>query len=314
VSASDRGAARLAGPLLLVLLAGVGSQLVGPADPPSLAASAVQLLPPGTAVQQVRLVGGGFVRAVAIEIEDDGVRLRTNGEWRRIRNVEAVEPIRNMRLWLGTDHQGRSLLARLVHGARTSLLVASVATLVAVGLGTLLGLAVSLAPPMLRDALEIGTDGLLGLPRLLLLLILGVSLRGSPWGMGLAIGLASWMEISRLVQAESLRLRAMPFVAAVEASGAGRLRLASRHLLPGLGPVLAVSAPLVAAQAILLEATLSFLGVAGSGGWASWGRIIADGQRLLPSGWWIVLFPGLLLCGTALVIHGLARSVDHPAR
>jgi peptide/nickel transport system permease protein len=257
--------------------------------------------------EEVALEGGGFVRGIEIDVGDAGLRLRGRGQWREVSGVRAVGEVRSARLWLGTDHQGRNLMARVVHGARTTLVVASIATLVATLLGASLGLGASLAPAAARVPIEIGTDGLLGLPRLLLLLILGVALRGSTLGVGLAIGLASWMEVSRLIQAESLKLRGMPFVAAVEAVGVNRLRLAVRHLLPNLVPILAVVAPLVATQAILLEATLSFLGVGGSGR-ASWGAIVADGQRLSPSAWWVALFPGLLLCATAFAVHGLTRS------
>ena len=138
-------------------------------------------------------------------------------------------------------------------------------------------------------------------------------LRGSAVGIALAIGLGSWMELSRLVQAESARLDALPFVAAARSSGSGRFRIAARHMIPNLLPLLAVVAPLVATEAILLEATLSFLGVAGSDA-SSWGRIIADGQRFLPGGWWIIVFPGLLLCATALAVHSLARTETERVR
>ncbi len=76
--------------------------------------------------------------------------------------------------------------------------------------------------------------------------------------------------------------------------------------MPNLTPVLTVVAPLIATEAILLESTLSFLGISSGAGAASWGQMVAEGQRLLPGGWWILLFPGLLLSLTALAVHGLA--------
>jgi len=297
---------RLSAPALLTLVAFAGPWIVGPAEPPSIGPSASQLLPPGTRVREVRIEGGGFARALEVQLLDEGLRLRSPRGWRTFPQVEATAAPRTVRLWLGSDHQGRDLLARIVHGARYSLLVAGVATLIAVLLGSAFGLVSALVPLPGRRLMEIANDGLLGLPRLLLLLVLGVAFRGSGLGIGLAIGLASWMEVARLVQAESLRLGAAPFIAAAEGTGAGTARLAFRHLLPNLAPILAVIVPLVATEAILLEATLSFLGVAG-GTSVSWGRIVADGQRLLPHGWWIVLFPGLLICATALAIHGVAR-------
>jgi len=302
-----RGSFRLIVPALLLCVALLGPPLVGPPDPPSVAASAIQLLPPGALIEEVPLEGGGFVRALEIRVLDEGMQLRSPDGWRSISGLRPSGSPRALRLWLGSDHQGRSLAARIVHGTRTTLLVASVATLVAVLLGTGLGLASALASRSGRGIIEVGTDGLLGLPRLLLLLMLGVLLRGSGFGIGLAIGLSSWMEVARLVQAEALKLRARPFVATARVAGAGRLRIAFRHLLPNLAPIVAVAAPLVATEAILLESTLSFLGVAGGSDAGSWGGIVADGQRLLPDGWWIVLFPGLLLSVTALAVHGLAH-------
>lgn len=290
----------------LVALALVGPVAFGPGGPPSVGASAAQLLSPGTRVEEAALAGGGFARALEIDSTRDGLQLRSSSGWRTIAGVRATGEVRQRRLWLGSDHQGRDLLSRTVQGARTSLLIATLATLVAVSLGTALGFLAALAQPGLRGVLEIFTDGLLGLPRILLLLMLGASLHGTAVGIAIAIGAASWMELARWVQSEATALRSRPFFAAATVSGAGLVRLSTRHLLPNLWPLVAAAVPLVATEAILLESTLSFLGILGGG--SSWGKIVADGQRLLPSGWWIVLFPGLLLFATAFVVHGLAGT------
>ena len=297
--------ARFLPAVLLAATALFGPALTGTSRPPSIAAAAAQLLPPGTVVQEVDLVGGGFARARALEPSSEGLRVARTGEWRTVNAPPTAGGVHRVRLWLGTDQQGRDLLALVVHGARTSLATALVATLVAAVLGAALGLGAALAPAAAREALAIATDGLLGLPRLVLLMMLGVGFRGSIAGMGLAIGLASWMEIARLVEVETLRARRTAFFSAAVATGAGRTSLACRHLLPHVLPLLLVTAPLVATQAIVLEATLSFLGLAP--GTTSWGRLVADGQRLLPQGWWIVLFPGALLTLTAVAVHLLAR-------
>jgi len=301
-------------PLALAALAIVGPWIAGPKGPPSAAASAAQLLPPGILIQEVSLQGGGFLRAPELILQEDGIHILWPQGARTISGVRAEGPVKSRRLWLGTDHQGRDLLARTLHGARTSLLVASVAMLIALVIGTVVGLTSALAAAPGRSALQIGTDGLLALPRVLLLLMLGVLMRGSAVGVATAIGLASWMEVSRMVEAETRALEGFPFMLAVRATGAGYLRLAFRHLLPNLAPILAVAAPLVATEAILLESTLSFLGIGPGGGVASWGRMVADGQRFLPSAWWIAVFPGLLLCVTALAVHQLARPIARPSR
>jgi len=291
----------------LVGLAVVGPWIAGAESPPAVAPTAAQLLPPGAHVQTVALGGGGYARALEVEVLDDGLRLRSENGWRTLPSIRAAGEVRSSRLWLGSDHQGRSVLARVVHGARTSLLVAGLATLVAVLLGSTVGLAAASLPRVSSAAIEVVTDGLLGIPRLLLLLILGVLLRGSVPGIGLAIGLGSWIELSRLVHAEARRLGSFPFLKAARTSGAGRWRLAWSHLLPNLVPIIAVTAPLIAAEAVVLEATLAFLGIGGHVNSSSWGSLVADGQRLLPAAWWMLVFPGLLLCATGFAVHGLAR-------
>jgi peptide/nickel transport system permease protein len=278
-------------PAALALVALLGPPLAGTAAPPSLAAAAAQLLPPGTRVQEMRLEGGGYLRGLEIAPGASETSIRSARGWRRLPAMTPAGPVRSRRVWLGTDHQGRDLLARSIHGARTSVAVGSIATVVALLVGTSMGLVAGLARPLGRTLVTVHNDGLMGLPRLLLLLMLGVILRGSVPGVGLAIGLASWMEVARLIEGESRRLSALPFAAATRASGGGRIRLALRHLLPNTSPILVATAPLVATQAILLESTLSFLGVSGGAGAASWGGIVADAQRLLPAGWWLVVFP-----------------------
>jgi peptide/nickel transport system permease protein len=239
------------------------------------------------------------------------VRIVSSAGTRELAGALAAEAPRLRRLWLGTDHQGRDILALAVHGARTSILVAALGASAAVLLGTAVGLASVLGGPLARTSLRLAADAALGLPRLLLLLILAVALEGSTTGVAAAIGLASWMETARLVEAESSRLARGGFLAAAKAAGAGRRRLAVRHLLPNLLPVLGAVAPLVAAEAVLLESTLSYLGV--SSGAVSWGLMVADGQRALPHGWWLVVFPGALVSLLALSLNDLARGMG-PAR
>ena len=300
----------------LVGLALFGPWITGGDAPPAVAPTAAQLLPPGTRVQSISLEGGGYVRALEIELLDDGLRLKSVNGWRTLPSIRAVGEIRSARLWLGSDHQGRSVLARVVQGSRTSLLVATLATLVALLLASVVGLAGAAAPRSMSAALEVATDGLLGLPRLLLLLILGILLHGSVPGIGLAIGLGSWIELSRLVSAEARRLSGFPFFEAARTSGASRWRLARNHLLPNVVPILAVTAPLIATHAIVLESTLAFLGVGGGAAYSSWGSLVADGRRMLPTAWWMVVAPGLLLCATTFAVHGLAgqRASAHAER
>lgn len=300
---------------LAATLAGVailGPVLGGGSATPSYAPSAAQLLPPGSAIEELSLEGGGLLRGRRIEVApDSAVHILSESGWRTIGGVRAAEEPRRRRVWLGTDHQGRDLLALALQGARTSLTVAALAALVAVSVGTGVGLASVLGGPALCAGLHLLADAALGIPRLLLLLVLAVSFEGSTAGVAVAIGLASWMDTARLVEADARRIARGGFFAAARAAGAGRPRLAVRHLAPNVVPVLFAVVPLSAAEAVLLEATLSYLGV--SPGGVSWGLMVADGQRALPGGWWLVVFPGSLVCLAALALNDLARGLG-PAR
>lgn len=288
--------------------------LTGPAQAPSVAPSAGELLPPGSRVWEVRLQGGGFVRAQGLAMSTGGLVVTGASGSRTIPGVETDGAMRTRVMWLGTDLQGRDVLARLAAGARRSLTVAALAMAVAVGLGLTLGLAAAFAPTRAGEAVALIVDAALSLPRLLVIMILGVAFRASWSGAALAIGLASWMELARLVEADARSLSRRPFALAARAAGAGPTRIAASHILPNLAPVLVSVIPAAATDAILLESTLSFLGVGGADA-TSWGRMIADGLRLLPGAWWMSVAPGVLLAATAVVVGLLARGSElRPSR
>jgi len=290
---------------VLVLLATAAPWWTGPGVAPALAPTAAQLLPPGSVVEEAPIHSGGTVRAPGLRELPEGLEIRARGGARTVPGVRLERPPRRRRMWLGSDQAGRDLMARLAAGARTSLTVASLAAALAVLLGGTVGLAAAEAARPLRAGIVLLTDGLLALPRLLLLLILGFTLRGSAVGIGAAVGLASWMGLARVVDAEARALARSDFVRAGRASGSSAVGIAARHLLPNVAPILVTALPVAATEAILLEATLSFLGV-GSGA-DSWGAMVADGRRLAPAGWWLVVFPGLLVCASALALHALTR-------
>ncbi len=302
-----------AGALALAAIALAGPWLAGSPAAPAVAPAAAQLLPPLSIAMEIPLAAGGFARAPRLEATSDGVRVATAAGWRSFPE-RAAGPVVERRLLLGTDQQGRDLLARTLHGARRSLLLALLAAALALGLGTTVGLGRATAPRAASLALGGLIDGALGLPRLLLLLALAGALARVPLGIALALALGGWMETARAVEAGARTLLARPFVVAAAAAGGSRGWIAARHLLPGVLPVLAALLPLAAAEAVLLEATLSFLGATGSAGALSWGRIIAEGRALFPSGWWVAAFPGLLLALAALALGRLAQGAARATR
>jgi peptide/nickel transport system permease protein len=119
------------------------------------------------------------------------------------------------------------------------------------------------------------------------------------------------MDVSRVIEADARATLGRPFVEAASAAGSGRIRLAIRHVLPIAAPVLAAIVPVVVAEAVLLEATLAYLGVGASP--SSWGTMVAEGQRMLSTTWWMAVVPGALVVLTALAVHGPVTARSRPA-
>lgn len=229
---------------------------------------------------------------------DGSLSLRRGDTWTPAST--GVVRIEKRRFVLGTDGLGRDLLSRVVWGARVSLLVGLLASLVAVGIGGALGLTAGLAGGRVDAVIMRGVDGALAIPRLFLLLLLAALFRPSLAGMVVLIGATTWMAAARLVRGEALSIREREFVVAAQAAGASPLQVAMRHVLPHAAMVLGIEAALRMGQAILLEASLSFLGLGVPPPTASWGGLIADGRDRLLDAWWIATWPGLALAGVVI--------------
>ncbi len=201
----------------------------------------------------------------------------------------------------GTDDLGRDMLMAVAQGARTSLLVGVVALALATGLGLLVGLAAGLGPVALDEALMRATDVVASLPTLLLAVLVAAFFGGSALLVALVLGLTRWTVIARLVRAETLTLRRLPFFRAALALGCGPWRLARRHVLPQLGAVVAPASGVIFGGAILAEATLAFVGL-GDPERTSWGRLIAAGYPFLDDAWWMWAFPVAAICLTTVVV------------
>ena len=209
---------------------------------------------------------------------------------------------------LGTDVYSRDVLSRALYGARTSLLVGGIATLLAVLFAGCWSLATTLLPRGASNTLALVSDTLRALPRKLVLLAMLLLLSNpEPLMLGLLLGATSWMSLTPLLETELSRALSEPYVEAARATGVSSWRVGWRHVLPSLrGPIAAIAA-LLLADLIALEAVLAFLGIGVRPPTASWGGMLQDALPYLSSAWWVALVPIVLVAGTVWSVSALTE-------
>lgn len=210
---------------------------------------------------------------------------------------------------LGTDELGRDVLSRLIHGARVSLLVGIIAVAVSCPVGMLVGLVAGYGGRRTDDVLMRVTEVQLAIPTILLAIavvaVLGPGLRN----VIITLSVTGWTLYARLIRAETLAVKSRDFVQAARAAGAGDARIVVRHVLPNvLSPVIVV-AVFAVANMIVLEATLSFLGLGVEPSVVTWGRMLNAGRLYLATGWWLTAFPGLAIFVTVLAVNLLGDDL-----
>ena len=203
---------------------------------------------------------------------------------------------------LGTDQLGRDILSRVIYGSRVSLAVGFAAVIIGGAIGGILGLISGYAGGVVDEIIMLVVDAQLAFPFILLAIGIIAVLGPSFGNLIIIVGLSGWVTYARLVRAQVLTIKEREFVIAIRGLGGSTWRILVSHIVPNtLAPFLVVTT-LELARTILLESTLSFLGLGIQPPTPSWGGMLNEGRGYLDSAWWISAFPGLVLMLTALVV------------
>ncbi|HVN31390.1 MAG TPA: ABC transporter permease [Thermoanaerobaculaceae bacterium] len=307
------GACILAG---LAIVAVCGPWFAG--DPAAIVdPRATALLPPGSSRTVLALRDGTSLSAETARKVNNLWLIKRNGREEQVPAADVVN-VSTRRFWLGTDTVGRDVLARLLSGARVSLAVGSLALLVALLIGVGAGLAAGWTGGVADAVLMRIVDALLAVPMLFLLLFLAAVFRPSLGALVAVLGFSSWMGVARLVRGQVLSLKERDFVLAARAIGASPWRIAFVHLLPNALTPIAQDGALRLGDLILVEASLSFLGLGVQPPTASWGNMVAEGQAVLANAWWLTFLPvalvALTVIGAGLVADGLQELARREAQ
>jgi peptide/nickel transport system permease protein len=233
-----------------------------------------------------------------------------------------IGPTWKGRFLLGADSNGRDVAVRLLYGGRNSLEIAAIATSITLVLAIALGMLAGYMRGLTDGALSRLFDLVWAYPAVLLGVALGVALAVGGINLGLftlrsgslllpafVIGVVVFPYVAKPLRAQALSLREREFVDAARVQGLGSMRIMASEILPNLSSTIVVFAPLIVANAILLEAALSYLGAGVQAPSSSWGTMIADGTRLMPGAIHLVLVPGIMLVLTVLSVNVFADAV-----
>lgn len=253
------------------------------------------------------LIGLAILTAV-LAVAIIGPLIFPNSPWRMVQRP-FLAPMVADGFMFGTDALGRDVTAGLIHGARVSLMVGLVSTLVALAIGVPLGAVAGYAGGRVDDALMRFTEFFQTIPSFALAIVLVAIMQPSIVSIVAAIAIVSWPPVARLVRGEVLSLRSREYVQAAIVTGHSNGWIIWREILPNtLSPII-VLASLMIATAILLESSLSFLGL-GDPNLMSWGYMVGAGRTVIRQAWWITVFPGIAILLTVLALNLIGEGLN----
>ena len=221
-----------------------------------------------------------------------------------IRMLDAkLAPGDNLAYLLGTDIMGRDMLSRLIYGARTALFISLIALGTGAFVGTVLGLVAGFRPGWPDMLIMRASDAALGFPTILVAMIIVTILGAGIENIILAVALTVWARFARMIRGDVLAIKELDFVTFAKIAGLSMPMIIARHIFPNTINTLMVITSLQIGQVILLEASLSFLGLGLPPGDPAWGIMVAEGRSVILDVWWLALFPGLAITAVVLAFN-----------